>query len=313
MDLPRELRDQIWTHVLLTPATPPDLSQSFHALLEGRVKTSARFRKSLGGVFYSAQPSAHPSVPLLLLNKQLHQETLSTLHHLEQRPSCHMDLIIADEMALLPTWTRLPFSRTTALDTVDVSFRIAGAYERKKNYEGLPRGFSGGDGGGPWMSFYLHHLLERFVYTGPGREDEVTDANRHVTAKCLRIDVQTPAGIDPSRFGTAQTGFGPWKIGRRPEADVLGPEWLATFTGRYVSNLLRLTVGGWDKYGNLLFEHLDEVVVCLDGVERERWDVAECLRLRDTSEYDGQSERLVEGKKAIWKARRERGLKVFDD
>ena len=34
----------------------------------------------------------------------------------------------------------------------------------------------------------------------------------------------------------------------------------------------------------MLDEHLNEIVLCKDGVEMERWDVAECPRTREVDE-----------------------------
>lgn len=314
LDLPREIRDHILTYVLLTPVTPPDLDQAFDSLIRGRVGfKNAKLALHHKEVLYTPEPAARLAPSLLLVNRQLHHETLSNLRLLDTDPTCDMDLIIAEEVALLPTWTRLPFQRSTAMDALNVTFRIAGAYDKKKVYpHGFDRAFSATEIG-PTLVLHLYAILQQFTCAGPGRETEQTDTNLHVTAKRLRIDVQTPDGIDASRFGTPQSASGPWKRGKKPEADVVGPEWLARFLRGQLSALLGHGMRDWFHYGKLLYEHLDEVVVSLDGVEMGRWDVAECLKQRELEERYFPREKLQEYKDETWRARRDRGLKVLEN
>jgi hypothetical protein len=145
----------------------------------------------------------------------------------------------------------------------------------------------------------IYSLLVRFIRVGPLGERTRHDEHHHFIIKTLDINVETPPGIDPSRFGSpAQSGGH-----RNIEDTVLSPEYLANF----LDSLLHGLVHGWFDYGKVLFEHVDEVRLSMDGQEKVKMDVAEKLR-----EYPEQSEGIVAYKKEVWRLRKERGLKVLE-
>lgn len=67
----------------------------------------------------------------------------------------------------------------------------------------------------------------------------------------------------------------------------------------------------WFTYGQILYEHLDEFIVCKDGAEVGRWDVAECLRAREVDSPYFSQQQMEEYKDEAWKLRKLRGLKVL--
>ena len=314
MDLPRELRDEICTDVLLTPSTPPDINQSFDSLIESRVKyKKPKLRAWNLEVLYDPKDTTTAIPSLVLVNKQLHDEAMSILNQFSLRPTYEMDLIMADEVILLPTWKLLPHRCTTAVDTVNVNLRIAGLYDQNKGYTPhVWRGFMIGDGAGPAMGWQLYAVLERFIRAGPGGETEDTDTHLHITAKTIHINVETPPLEEGLRFGPPKSKFRTRRE-REVGGDVLDPEYLVRFVSGYLAGLLKPHGREWFQYGAILFEHVDEIVVCKDGVEVMREDVAECLKETFFDDRYFSAEDLREYKRKTWELRKARGLKVAGD
>lgn len=321
MDIPLELRDKICTEVLLTPSTPPNLAEPFDVLIESRVKyQKPKLRAWSKEVLYDPQHPASNIRSLLLANRQLYHETRSTMRHLSRAPVCEMDLIIADEVVLLPTWLLVPPQQTTAFDTINVAFRIAGAFDEDKHYplKGLYWSFRGGDGGGPAMGWQLYAVLERFISAGVGGETKSADTDLHVTAKRICVDVQTPAGIEEERFSMPRTGHHRWRgmekgVPVHENHYVLDPKYLTDFVKNHLNGLLRPNGLEWFECGQILYEHVDEVALCKDGVEVTKWDVAECLEGLEIDDRYFSTEEMREYKLKTWEMRKGRGLKVSEN
>jgi hypothetical protein len=324
MDIPRELRDQICIYAIHTPTAPPDLTQSFEQLVESRVQhRNPTLRAWSDIVLYPTNSQSLESTSLLLVNHQLHSETLSNLALVANPPTYSLDIILLDEILLLPTWTNLPTS-STHIDTVNVTLRISGSYDPQKQFNRKTKtkgpyarfnrykGFAGGDGAGPAMSWQIYSVLERFIKAGPRGETESADTNRHFTAKCIRIDVQTPEGIAAEQFGLPVSRR---YRGRNKEVEVhvLDPEYLSQFVKDDLNGLLGGYDSEWFSYGKILLEHLDEIVLCKDGVEFMRWDIAERLRDREVGTRYLSKEGIQKYKEETWKLRKARGLRVLDE
>lgn len=310
MTLPRELRDQICTHAILTPDTPPSITQSTEALLASRVQfKTPKLRAWSDVVYYEPNAPNKASTSLLQVCKQLRAETQTTLANIAANPTSYaLDLILLNETDLLPSWTSVPVA-TTRVNTVDVAFRISGAYDRKKRHP--YQGFAAGCGAGPAIGWNLYAVLERFLRVGARGETHDEDTHMHVTANCIRIDVQTPAGVAAERFGGPRSG----RLRRQKGEDetMLDPGYLASFVEENLGDLLTGGNFEWFVYGRILYEHVGEIVVCKDGVEVRRWDVAEQLReLGNIPERHYSAEQLRWYKESAWRVRRERGLKVLD-
>jgi hypothetical protein len=221
-----------------------------------------------------------------------------------------LDIIILDEILLLPTWLHVP-TFSTRLDRVDVTFRISGRYNRKKEkswrhsdavrpyarYAEI-KGFRRGCGGtGPAMRWQIYSVLKRFIEAGPRSKVALIHVHRHVIVKVLHINVETPQHVDHALFGPPRSNHPKCRV--RHESSVLSPRFLAEFIVGEVKELLSHRAF---EYGTILYEHVDTVVVSLDGAELKRFDIADYLR--DTPGY-------CEYKKATWGLRRERGLRVL--
>jgi hypothetical protein len=162
--IPRELRDQICEYVILASARdPPALDQSFEQLVGGYVAYKRPRPDQKGGAIYGPQPTASDAGNLLFINRQIHTETSDNLKRIKD-VSYDLDIIIADEVVPVATWTRVPFL-TTNVKQLNATFRISGSYDVTKQRpwkdqeDGTPAGayarfgrcigWASGDGGPP--------------------------------------------------------------------------------------------------------------------------------------------------------------------
>jgi len=211
LTLPRELRDEIISYAILAPLNEaPPLTATFSDLTDGRDSVCNPGLRAWGitdAIKYKLGNVPSSSASLLLVNRQLYSETVSNLLILPESRTYDLDIILLDEVLLLPTWLRVPML-TTSVDKINVTFRIAGsspAHERYRTY-GSYSGFNIGNGAGPAMSWLIYSLLERFFKVGPTGERK-SDEHKHVTIKTLDINVQTPDHVDPAHFGNPGTGI----------------------------------------------------------------------------------------------------------
>jgi hypothetical protein len=324
--IPRELRDQILGYVIQSHQNdPPKLDQTFEELTQHRkILLNPSLNSWCNTVLNISESVVANATTLLLVNRQLHAETLASINRLSARV-CELDIIILDEILPLLTWLHVPIL-TTSLDNVNVNFRISGSFDtskervrkQKKNddipekpYARYPdyKGFRIGCGAGPAMGWQIYSILERFIKVGPVGECSEKQCHRHMTVKTLNINVETPRDVDPTLFRSPRiSGF---SRDESDEGSVLDPSYLADFIANDINALLSGRDPDWFPYGKILYEHVDTVVISLDGKELQRFGVATRLMLVEGfDERYISNEVLAEYKKATWEKRRERGLKV---
>lgn len=328
LSIPRELRDHILHYVILAQQNEaPPLDQAFNDLVQEReILREPQLRAWSTTVLYQAESVVPNANSLLLVNRQIHVETLENIKRLDIR-QYDLDIIILDEILPLPTWLRVPVLMRAILDAVNVTFRIAGRYDvmnetSQGGSEGLYdeygfyKGFRRGDGAGPAMGWQIYSILERFIKAGPvGKlSDEDAHTHRHIAVKTIDINIETPPDVDPSTFG------GPLSdnyldFHQQNQTAVLCPEYLADFIAQNVNELL---CGGNKElfdYGKILYEHVDFIVISRDGEEVRTLDVA--VRLKNLGGFEERhlsKKALEEYKVAIWAKRKERGLRgLLDD
>mgnify|MGYP003624097715 CR=1 FL=1 len=322
--IPRELRDHILGYVIQTNTNDaPDINQTFEDLVQDRkVFTNPSLNSWCTTVLYQPETTIANTTSILFTNRQLRNETLENIKRLNANV-CELDVIILDEILPLVTWTHVPIF-ATSYDKVNVTYRISGVYDDQKEVGwieegtrvdgpytkyGLYKRFRGGNGAGPAIGWQLYSILERFIKAGPTGEGSDKHAHSHITVKTIDINVQTPPGVDPSLFRHARSG------GYSDRDDsVLDPKHLATFITQNISCLLRSEDHEWFRYGSVLFEHVDHVVIKCDGNLISELDVAECLSdAAGFREHHLSQEALAVYKETTWKARKQRGLKVLED
>jgi hypothetical protein len=330
MTIPRELRDQICNYVIrFQQRERPALNQTFEELIHHRsIPRKPKLQSWCKEVLYYPEDAVANTSSLLRVNRQLHAETLKNIELIK---GCvyELDVIVLDEILPLPTWICVPFY-TNSIEQINTTFRISGYYDKMKHKRGPKgskdldgpyvrfgryKGFRIGNGAGPAISWEIYSILERFFKAGPAgaREGEEADEHRHMTVKTIDINVETPPDIHPARFAHPKSGGYSTREGDVDES-VLNPTILARFIESNIGGLLSSTDYDWFSYGKVLLEHVDTVVVRLDGKELRVFDVAECLELVGGFNERYISKIALEAYKAqAWKIREERGLKVLRD
>ncbi|CAO2647300.1 Nn.00g082220.m01.CDS01 [Neocucurbitaria sp. VM-36] len=315
MTLPRELRDKICIHALFAQTSEqPALNQPFEQLLNNRT-------------IY-----ARPRLQSWTNNAHSHlEDTICNATNILLRTSSStydLDVILLHEIVLLPTWTYVPFL-STRLEEVNATFRISGSYNeknelprRKKTEDDPPlglyvrfgryKGFRGGDGAGPAVGWQIYSILERFIRVGPTRICTEVDAHRHIVIRTLNINIETPPDVDVARFCHPRSGLGGWyrNTERDNDKDTLDPDYLASFIIGNISGLLSGVHHEWFEYGQILYEHVDEVVILKDGEKLETFDVANMLQAVVGQEKYLTQQRLDTYREFAWRVREERGLVV---
>lgn len=359
MSLPRELRDQISFHVIFAEKQPPALNKSFDELISERTVYKPPCLCTWSKIVFSLEDDEIGNASTLLyINRQFRAETLENIRTVVRACEYEIDIIILDEIVPLTTWTYVPFL-TTKIDKVTATFRISGSYAREIErrdrrsvanteektkstaYDMLAttyEGFMIGNGAGPAMQWQIYGILERFLELGPQSDAQHRrsnhgkceykswnnnhDAHKHhpMAVKTLEINIETPPGIEPTRFGPPMTSLLARRDrGRHPDGTVLDPRYLYNFIEQNIVELLSSSSYEWFQYGKVLFEHVDYVVFKLDGmtIENDRhatYDVA--AELKHAAYFQERypiEEELRVYKEWAWKVRKERGLRVLED
>lgn len=246
---------------------------------------------------------------LLLLNHQLHSETLDTIQRLPTK-SYVLDVTIADEKKLWPTWLYAPVL-STRVHKVYAAIRTIGYFKGP--------GHSIFEGGGPHritMSFW--NLVERFLRVGPvGRRTRKND--RCISLKELVIDVRTP-NVPTNKILSRNHCRTIWEAQAYRREN--GQEYLMNpaYILQHVLCDIRviLTMGSSvASYGALVYERIGSIKVLMDGELHKEWDLAKCLdevQFNDSfSNYPREKRRRVfrKWKRNAYKARVEFGLPVM--
>ena len=329
LTIPRELRDQISLYVLNAETNAaPSLDQTFDDFISPRVVYNEPRLASWSNLFlHCPNDTVSNASNLLLVNRQLHSETRENIKRIaegEEGTIYNLDVVLVDEFLPVLTWTRVPYL-TKRIDRLNATFRIAGKFdwgkERHRNAEGQRvdgaytafgryKGFKIGNGAGPALSWQVYGMLERVLRVGPMQRRGCSNEHHHVVVKVLNVDIETPPGVDASRFGGPIGGSSRRRDVRGDH--VLDPEFLVNFIGGNMGGLLYSENREWFKYGQMLYEHMDDIVLCKDGVQRCRWAVDGALRVRKVETKYFSSDDLDKYKVEAWEVRRTRGLKVLE-
>jgi hypothetical protein len=332
LTIPRELRDKILS-LIVSPYVPDpqDISDSSNrAILDDFQSVSPYFHGD--NVLYIEHPKQTDMASLLLVNRQLHTETLDAIRILPTKHSYILDLMIAEEHNLWPTWLYMP-ALTTRVDRVYCQIRSIGFPTHKR---GL---FSGGCGGPPAMTWALFNLIERFLNVGPvGRQAEIKD--KRFSIKELIIDVRTPDVdqelIAPERTPAMSSGrrdFGAYGSREKSASEtplMRHPKGIAVYIARDLKFIMEM-IGDYGVNGGIMFERVGSVKVLVDGepftdsaweeVVVSEWDVADVLAKMEYRGYwgDWKTSRWSDDQKreaynqwieGVYKSRVELGLPV---
>ncbi|RDW85959.1 hypothetical protein BP5796_04284 [Coleophoma crateriformis] len=269
MTIPREVRNRILEEVLLHPMIALPELNNVGDLLKERIEIPPQGLKAWTTKDAKFPHSPCRIHPIFLVNRQLNEEASATAELLP--PNYILDVILFQEVYLLPTWIVMPKLIQSA-DTLTCNFRIAGSCEGP--VQGYSR-FGGGDGAGP-ISWIIYSLFERFIYYGPwwtaaGREAE----HKLFIMRQLEVNIMTPPGLLPESSGPPQSSGNPHR-GKNKDATVLSPMYLFDFIRQYFWTLLNMQ-NNWANYGHLLYENIGRIVFKLDGEVKSDIDMAEVL------------------------------------
>ncbi|KAF4636657.1 hypothetical protein G7Y89_g1422 [Cudoniella acicularis] len=300
LDLPREIRDKILSLVISIPTTPP----RDHSVADSRTEL---YNPSCGGryvdrgVKYPTRMNRTETIPTLLVNRQLHDETLSAIDLLPTKHTYILDILLVGGSSLWPTWISVP-ALTNLVDTVSAAVRID--HTGKITY----RTFEAGDGSPPSITWTFYRILDRFLRVGPVVNPSAKPEGG-IAVKTLELDIRTP-DVPESRF----IPHDKWRIRRGnifgkdkngENINVMPPSMLLPFIERYIE----LLMGMRDMrdyttcHGGILYERIGTLKLLLDGELRREWDMAKELkniRLNDSFSVIPREERPETFRK--WKA-----------
>lgn len=316
LDIPLELRDQIIELVLFS-CRPAEDNPDEVPRKENDVKRRIWDYASLH-ILHGKPPGHLPNcLPISLVNHQLYAETKHVLARFSHALTYHLDLVLLNEVDVLPTWLCIP-ALSNKVETLIVTVRIFGTFKDRR----YP--FVAGDGGPPPIVWCFYDLLENFLCHGslkkdPKKRGEVTIGN-------LILDFVNSSANDNDplclRMSEEQVSYCDWydarrrrRICERPwlKEVVMRPEWLASFLVEY----LRLLLGmGYHmrSYGAILHEQIGTIQVRVNGKLETSFDIATILAnlqfVSPSYATDTTNESREWRKKALEK-RKQSGFPVF--
>jgi hypothetical protein len=271
LSIPRELRDKILAEVVSAERAAPQDPD-----IENRTELrDVKFKgwKNGQNIMYEKEFNKTAQSPTLLVNHQLHLETLAAIKRLPTKHSYSLDMMFVNEQWLCPTWLSVP-CLTRRVDKVYAALRSVTNGRRG-------RAFRGGNGGPPEVVWLFYELLERFLHVGPAGQRKEGDNNKkykYFRIKTLDIDIITPDHFIPE---TGPHGFSRLiSSPDLPDKNTKEHEYasrLCIFIRMKINGLLSL---GYHTalYGKLLYERIGNIRMLLDGEIKEEWVLAEELR-----------------------------------
>ncbi|CAJ2508912.1 Uu.00g139380.m01.CDS01 [Anthostomella pinea] len=349
LSFPREIRDKILEQIPLLPRRAPhpsDLNKTDRMAVNDRYYSGA-WEATTRVFFGKRQRLANPLLPLLLVSRQLHDETKDMMRRTietKNPPDYVLDLVYLRDWTLWPTWLSVP-RLADRIGTVYAQFRIFDALA----HLATPVPDAGGRGmhqigcGGPQRAVWLwYHVLVGFLRHGPAALDGQAE-QRPVSVRALVLDFVTPeegeggAGLLP--LGACPRN--PWRLtktdnpGDEPAVrDYYAPRCLdpedeapaqateektlpALYLAYYVRRLLRMMahfIHKYDLQGRILYETVGEVEFRLDGRPKWRVDIAAMLAEASSEGYatthPEEHAECVRWKRGTVERRRRAGLPI---
>ena len=291
MDLPVELRGLIIDAVLDSQTTAPPVDPSVYP--EGtKAKKFYGWDYASNTIVYRKDAGSYTpnsSILFAIGNRLLATETKQRLAFKRncRRLTYAIDIILANESTLLPTWTHLP-ALTERVDNIYATVRPIGTYLPQPKSRLPWPAFHCKDGCPSAITWGFYSLLARFLDIGPMPPQEVAASrSRLITIGMLEIDVQSPQDL-PQGASLCPPNLLPDQVvshvrrqaaaaGDSPQATyMVHPEAIAT----YLQGILHSLLGMYNHtapYGALLHERIGTIRVRFDGALQEQWDVAAVL------------------------------------
>lgn len=287
LSIPRELRDQILLFVVTTARVPPkDASHPEERNdPEGIIPT-----KEFGVLYEKRCQNRTERIPTLLVNRQLHEETLDVIARIPEKHSYKLDVMLVNEKQLWPTWLALP-DLTSRVDKVDVTFRISPAKRHPRNRHHDDHGFRFGDGWPNQIAWCFYGLLMSFVDEeslfiegqkisdmGVADESNQKSTQSHVSIQSLNLNFSTTYAYTSESSRKSQIYDDSGDIPILPEDDticnVINPNYLLLYVTDYIERLLSMDYHT-AYWGGILYERLGSIRLSLDGKLHKEIDIAE--------------------------------------
>ncbi|KAH8896120.1 hypothetical protein GQ53DRAFT_761084 [Thozetella sp. PMI_491] len=241
----------------------------------------------------------NPALSLLLVNRQCHVEVKAAV--MRQAADYTLDVIIAKDRTLWPTWTSVPVL-TRNVDTVYTKFRIIDLDDKQspKRFHYPP-----GNGGPCPAVWFFYGLLTSFAKYGPlntvRREKGVVG---RFTMKRLIIDVCiSPEGKDHSF--TFEPGH-PFAPGNWPDSWLrpanlhvrdMPSHCMARYLAGEIAALLLLDYYTMN-YGMILYETILEVIdIRVNGELQMAFNMVELLAAQPGQKYWGETPQYIRMRK----------------
>ncbi|KAH7129128.1 hypothetical protein EDB81DRAFT_808762 [Dactylonectria macrodidyma] len=316
--VPREVRQRIFELVIRSPADPP-----------ASPSVSQEGRKKLDGAGIWQLPPRNPALPLLLLNKQSHDE----VKYVQQRvpTDCHVDIMFVKDCGLWTTWSIPVLPRTQYVDSVSATFRIFEPTDDLDDRFRQSLCFHGGCGGPPMATWSFHRLMTGLITDGPGylRPDvasqlEGQSLNPRYVIKELTINILAPTD-NAAHTSVVQSeqaykeelsrGHGGRSTRWYLHDDPITPE--ERIAGYMTGELDHLLDQSFYtiRYGMILWEgFMKDIVFLINGAEYNRIVVGELLKNHEPIYWGAASELVVfrKEKYALWRTwldERRRGMR----
>ncbi|WEW58607.1 hypothetical protein PRK78_004075 [Emydomyces testavorans] len=303
LNIPLELRDQIIELCLCScdpPPARPDIASREAAKLD---HSSMAWDFGITNTLYEkGRGEIANSLPLLLVNRQFSTDTKNVLAWLAKSLTYRLDIVLLNELWVLPTWLCFP-TVSNHVENFVVTIRVLGIC-KKGEYSNHP--FVIGDGSPPQIYWCFYSLFERFVKSGRLSSSTQKEGTRdqRVFIQNLTLDfVNSEDNDNDPHLQDILSGkitFGDWYDSRRrsplrTESGIidcfLRPEWLAQSLGDAIKSLVS-TPYYESYYGSILQEQIGTIQICVNSKLQTSVNVAENLaefKLDDPSGDSGNT------------------------
>jgi hypothetical protein len=306
LSIPQELRDRILELALSAIDSPPHNPAS---AVDYVPLNDTDYQSWLDAkqVRYPKNPVTPHALPLLLLNRRLHADTLAALTRL-----ClpfELDAMLVRNGQIWATWLSVgPFA--PKLDRVHIPIRL---FPRSTPVQESANADSASNVGGFSGIFWqLSSLIERLLLCGPvGARQGIKKG--FIGVDILELDILTSSGTPEKGQNVDEMRDSQGPEGESQPA-VRAEEWLIPIS-RGIRVLLEMYEDIASK-GQLFYERVGKIRIMLDGEVRTELDLAKCLaglqysELVDSS-YPNCAPRWWDTMKKIRQTREQAGLPVL--
>jgi hypothetical protein len=278
LSIPRELRDLIYLHVLVSELPPPSSPWAARRRQGLSRKQAEDETYDERGNFYPLRPIFSTAYGLLLVCRQFHTEVQGIIALLEANTPLRykIDCMLDYDFYIYPTWLSVPYL-SSHVDTVDVDMRVFGASFDEDPERRLCSGTLGS------LSHQLWKMLDRFLVRGPDPWAPKTGSKLKV--RVINVNMVPTSECDDLRIEPSATP--------REGHDTRGlshfrnlPS-LQSFCSRINEGLLYLTRPQCAKNESII-ECVDYINISVNGKLKNTWDLTreECRANQpSTTEY----------------------------